>query len=158
SAYNGATAGKQGMPLARVAPWLSRWKMPPSLFRRSVDIDWGLRRRRGRPGDRRHLSEPRFERRDAGLERLVFFSCKARHVFDGFEFLPLDHIQIAQKAFGLVSEQRLELAAHALRHAGGVIHQPGNFVEEPIRRLNHARLRSLLSLANPGLSCPQTMA
>ena len=96
------------------------------------------------------LASLRFKRRDPGLERFIFFTREPCHVFDGFEFFALDDIQIAQKPLGLVAEQRLEFAAHALSNTGGIVHQPGNFVEKSIRCLHHVRLRNL---RNPAAKC-----
>ena len=116
--------------------------MPVDLGRGPVDIGArsGLARR---PGHRGHLRKPRFEHRDARLERFIVLARDSRHLLDGLELLALDHIEIAQKALRLVAEQRLEFTADALRNAGRIVHQPGNLSEKPIRRLHHARLRGL---------------
>src|ERR1700686_356083 len=102
------------------------------------------------------LAECRLQRRDAGLERLVFLTRQAGHVLDRLEILALDHVEIAQDALRLVAEQRLDLAPHALRGAGGVVHQPRDLVEEPVRGLDHGCLRTPLKESR--LICPQTMA
>jgi len=52
----------------------------------------------------RGIGKLRFKCRNPGLERFIFFTREPCHVFDGFEFLALDNIQIAQKPLGLVAE------------------------------------------------------
>src|SRR5580692_9061040 len=90
------------------------------------------------------LAERRLQRRDARLERLVFLARQAGHVLDRLEILALDHVEIAQDALCLVAEQRLDFAPHALRGAGGVVHQPCDLVEEPVGGLDHGCLRTPL--------------
>src|ERR1700675_48345 len=78
------------------------------------------------------------------------------HVLDRLEILALDQVEIAQDALRLVAEQRLDLAPHALRGAGRVVHQPRDLVEKPVCGLDHGCLRT--PLAESRLICPQTMA
>jgi hypothetical protein len=85
--------------------------------------------------------KPRFQCCDPGLERFILLAGKARHVLDGLEFLAVDHRKVAQNTLRLVAEQRLGLAPYALRDAGRIVHQSGDVVEEPVRRLDHVRLR-----------------
>src|SRR5580704_6810491 len=113
-----------------------------------------LSRRRG--AGSAGFAERRLQRRDAGLERFVFLACQAGHVLDRLEILALDQVEIAQDALRLVAEQRLDLAPHALRGAGRVVHQPRDLVEKPVCGLDHDCLRT--PLKEPRLICPQTMA
>ena len=71
-----------------------------------------------------------------------------------------NNVEVAQEALRLAAEQRLELAPNALRNAGGVVHQPGDLVEEPVRRLHHDCLRTFPAeqARQLRLPCPQTMA
>ena len=45
--------------------------------------------------------------------------------------------EIVQPPLGLGAEQRVELAADALRDAGRIVHQPRHLVEEPVAGLGH---------------------
>jgi hypothetical protein len=76
------------------------------------------------------------------------------------EFLALDNVKVAEYALGLTAEQCLEFAPHARGDTGGVVHQPGDFVEKPVRRLDHDCLRTLLAAAarHSSLRPSQTMA
>src|SRR5436190_20107431 len=60
------------------------------------------------------FAELGLERGDPGFERLVLLARQPRHVLDRLELLALDHVELAQDAFGLGAEQGVELAAHAL--------------------------------------------
>jgi hypothetical protein len=64
----------------------------------------------------------RLEHGNAGFERFVLLAGETGHIFGGLEFLAFDQVEIAQKALGLGPEQRLELAPHALRDTGRIIH------------------------------------
>src|SRR6202795_1428308 len=147
-AYSGAGIEKQGMmarrSLGRNAPGLTALR----------DADRCLSGGRGLGST--GLAERRLQRRDAGLERLVFLARQPGHVLDRLEILALDHVEIAQDALRLVAEQRLDLAPHALRGAGRIVHQPRDLVEEPVCGLDHGCLRT--PLAESRLICPQTMA
>src|SRR5580698_10724268 len=88
------------------------------------------------------LAERRLQRGDACLVRLFLLARQAGHVLDRLEILALDHVEIAQNALRLVAEQRLDLAPHPLRGAGGVVHQPRDLVEEPVCGLDHGYLRT----------------
>ena len=52
-----------------------------------------------------------------------------RYPADRLEILARDHIEVTQNALSLGAEQRIDLAAHALRDAGGVVHQAAEFVK-----------------------------
>ncbi len=86
------------------------------------------------------LTERGFKRSDARVEGFVFFARETCHVLDSFKIFAPDYVEFAQDALGLAAEQRLELAPHPLRSAGGVIHQASNFVEKSVRRLHHNNL------------------
>jgi len=81
------------------------------------------------------------ERRNASFERFVLLAGETGHIFDGFELLAPNNIEVPENAFCLAAEQRLELAPNALRNAGRIVHQTSNLVEEAIRRLDHVCLR-----------------
>src|SRR6185295_5926913 len=51
--------------------------------------------------------------------------------------LALDEVEVAQDAFGLVANDRIDLALDALGGAGGVVHQTADLVEKPIAGLGH---------------------
>src|SRR6202140_3593792 len=131
-AYSGAGFEKQGM----TAPGSPGRKLPGLTAARDATRCLS----RGRGAGSAGLAERRLQRRDAGLERFVFLARQAGHVLDRLEILALDHVEIAQDALRLVAEQRLDLAPHALRGAGGVVHQPRDLVEEPVCGLDHGCL------------------
>ena len=78
-----------------------------------------------------------FQRRDPGLQGLVFLARQAGHVLDRIELLALDEVEVAQDALGLVANDRIDLALDALGGAGGVVHQTADLVEKPIAGLGH---------------------
>src|ERR1700719_4958776 len=131
-AYSGAGFEKQGM----TAPGNSGRK-PPGLTAARNAARCPSRRRIGRSAG---LAKRSLQSGQACLERLVFLARQAGHVLDRLEFLALDHVEIAQDALRLVAKQRLDLAPHALRGAGGVVHQPRHLVEEPVCGLDHGCL------------------
>src|ERR1700675_4265369 len=148
-AYSGAGFEKQGTMARR-----SLGRNVPGLPAAGDDAARCLSR--GRSAGSAGLAERRLQRRDAGLERLIFLARQAGHVLDRLEILALDQVEIAQDALRLVAEQRLDLAPHALRGAGRIVHQPRDLVEEPVCGLDHGCLRT--PLAESRLICPQTMA
>src|SRR5580698_9602547 len=77
------------------------------------------------------------QRRDPGLQRLVFLARQPGHVLDRLELLALDDIEVAQDFFGLVAHHGIDLALDTLGRAGGVVHQPADLVKEPIAGLGH---------------------
>src|ERR1700685_1669656 len=77
----------------------------------------------------------------------MLLASEPRHVFDRFEFLSLDNGKVAEYALGLAAKQCFKLAPDTLCGTGRVVHYPCNFVEEPVRRLDHCRLRSPVSLS-----------
>ena len=56
----------------------------------------------------------RLQRRDPGLQRLVFLPGEPRHLLDGLELVAPDHVEVGEDALGLAAKQGVELAAHAL--------------------------------------------
>src|SRR5262245_32514953 len=78
------------------------------------------------------------QRRNPCLERLVFLARQPGHLLDRLKFFTLDNVEIAQNAFGLTTEQGIELTPHPLRHPCGVIHQARHFVEKSVAGLGHA--------------------
>src|SRR5262249_54161140 len=112
----------------------------------------GARRDRGPGLRRRWLSCPgklAFQRRDAGFEGLVLLAGQARHVLDRLEFLALDEVEVAHPPLGLAPEHGIELALDPLRDAGGIVHEAGDFVEEPVAGLGHGEPR-----LNSQVICP----
>ena len=67
-----------------------------------------------------------------------------QHFLHRLEILAVHHVEIAQDALGLMFEQGIELAPDALRHTGGVVHQAGHLVENPVLRLGHGWLRPVI--------------
>src|ERR1700736_1214194 len=100
----------------------------------------GVRRRAGN-------AELGFQRTDARFQRLVFLARQPRHVLDRLELLALDDVEVAQKFFGLIAHQRIDLALDALGGARGVVHQAADLVEKTIAGLGHVNLRSTGQLA-----------
>src|SRR5262249_13505566 len=68
---------------------------------------------------------------------LIFLARLRRHLLDRLEFFSRHHVEVAQDALGLGLKDGFDLAPDAARHPGGVVHQPGHFVEESVRRLYH---------------------
>src|SRR5690349_25070039 len=62
----------------------------------------GMTRRESRLTGRRD-AELGFQRGDTHLQRLVLLAGQPRHLLYRLEFLALDHIEVAQDAFGLVA-------------------------------------------------------
>jgi hypothetical protein len=91
--------------------------------------------------------KPRFQGRNARFERFIFLAGEPGHILNGLEFFALDHREVAENALRLGAEQRLGLAPHALRYPRRIVHQFRNFVEEPVRRLDHVRLRKEFAAA-----------
>src|ERR1700761_4815808 len=96
--------------------------------------------------DRRDFAETRpsgrsaqfgLQRRNPGLQRLVFLARQPRHVLDRLKLLALDDIEVAQDFFGLVAHHGVDLALDPLGCARGVVHQPADLVKEPIVGLGH---------------------
>src|SRR5580698_8433318 len=77
------------------------------------------------------------QRRDPGLQRLVFLARQPGHVLDRLELLALDDVEVAQDLFSLVAYDGIDLALDALGGAGGVVHQAADLVEKPIAGLGH---------------------
>src|SRR6185369_16135862 len=92
-------------------------------------------------------TEPGLQRRNARLQRLVLLARQAGHLLHRLEFLALDHVEIAQDAFGLVAHDGVDLALDALRGAGGVVHQTADLIEKPVAGLGHlAKLSAFTGL------------
>src|SRR5262245_7657627 len=88
--------------------------------------------RRGLNLARRSAAELCLQRRNPRLQRLVLFARQAGHFLDRLEFLALDHVEIAQDAFGLVAHDGVDLALDALGRARGIVHQTADLVEEAV--------------------------
>jgi len=99
-----------------------------------------------------------FQRRNAGLQRLVFLAREAGHVLDRVELLALDQIEITQDALGLVADHGIDLALDALGRAGGVVHQAADLVEKPIVGLGHLKRSGHGRVSPRKTSSDKTMA
>src|SRR5262249_24864233 len=95
-----------------------------------------------------------FQRRDAGFEGLVLLAGQARHVLDRLEFLALDEVEVAHPPLGLAPEQGIELALDPLRDACGIVHEAGDFVEEPVAGLGHGEPRLNSQVICPSIAGP----
>src|SRR6516165_7045148 len=86
-------------------------------------------------------AKPRLQGSDPSPERFIFLAGEPRHTLNGLEFLSMDARELAENPLRLGAEQCLGLAPHALRYPRRIVHQSRNFVEEPVRGLDHVRLR-----------------
>src|SRR5882757_8831627 len=77
----------------------------------------------------RRTAELGLQRGDPGLQGLVLLAGQPGHVLDCVELLALDHVEVAQNAFGLVAHDRVDLALDTLGSARGIVHQTADLVE-----------------------------
>src|SRR6516165_1837487 len=130
-AYSGAKSKKQGNGFRRNS-------RQGGL--RAAGAGW-CRGRARTAGRGCRTAKPRLQGSNPGPERFIFLAGEPRHTLNGLEFLSMDARELAENPLRLGAEQCLGLAPHALRYPRRIVHQSRNFVEEPVRGLDHVRLR-----------------
>src|SRR5262249_51306112 len=89
---------------------------------------------------RRGAADFGFKSSEARLQRLILLAGQAGHVLARLELLAVDEVHVAQEFFSLAAPERVDLTLDALGGAGGVVHQPADFVEKPVVGLGHGEI------------------
>src|SRR5690349_11801828 len=100
---NGRSRGRSARPASRGAPKPRFARLIAARMGKNKKAEPAALTAASRPG----FADRGFERGDADGKRLVFLARQPGHLLDRFEFLALDHVEVAQHAFGLSAQQRV---------------------------------------------------